>query len=206
MPGVSFNDSVFINCPFDQAYKQIFDAIIFTIYDCGFVARCSLEEDASGDVRFSKILDIISESRYAINDISRTELDHSSGLPRFNMPLELGVFVGAGRFGNRTQQLKKFLILDREQFRYQQFISDLAGYDIRSHGNDAQSAAGHVRDWLVVASRRRSIPDKGIIWRHYLEFLHRLPDYCRSHRLEPNNLMFIEYSYAVIDLLGEIEI
>ena len=201
----NYNNNVFINCPFDPEYKQIFDAIVFTVYDCGFVARCSLEEDASGEARFTKILEIISECRYAIHDISRTEIDQGTGLPRFNMPFELGIFVGARRFGNPEQRLKKFLILDRGRYRYQQFISDLSGYDIRSHGNDAQSASGCVRDWLVVASRRKLIPDRGIIWNHYLEFLNRLPEYCRASRLEPNNLVFIEYSYAVTDILNEIE-
>ena len=205
MPIEAYNDNVFLNCPFDPEYRQIFNAIVFTIYDCGFVARCSLEEDASGDARFAKILDIIAECRCSINDISRTELDKSTALPRFNMPCELGVFIGARRFGNPDQRLKKFLILDKEQYRYQQFISDLSGYDIQSHGNDAQSAWGRVRDWLVVASRRRLIPDKGVIWDRYLDFLDSLPEYCRARRLEPNNLVFIEFSFAVTDFLTEIE-
>ncbi|HIB10805.1 MAG TPA: hypothetical protein EYO17_02570 [Dehalococcoidia bacterium] len=99
MPIEAYNDNVFLNCPFDPEYRQIFNAIVFTIYDCGFVARCSLEEDASGDARFAKILDIIAECRYSINDISRTELDKSTAVPRFNMPCELGVFIGASMCG-----------------------------------------------------------------------------------------------------------
>jgi len=35
--------------------KPIFDAIVFAIYDLGFVARCALAEDDSGEPRFSKI-------------------------------------------------------------------------------------------------------------------------------------------------------
>jgi len=42
MPIEAYNDNVFLNCPFDPEYRQIFNAIVFTIYDCGFVARCSL--------------------------------------------------------------------------------------------------------------------------------------------------------------------
>ncbi|HEV2817827.1 MAG TPA: hypothetical protein VGW40_11490 [Allosphingosinicella sp.] len=52
------------------------------------------------------------------------------------MPLELGLFRGAKRFGNKAQKLKRALILDIEQFRYQRFISDLAGIDIHAHGGD----------------------------------------------------------------------
>ncbi len=200
----SYSDNVFINCPFDDGYKPIFNAIVFTAYDCGFVARCSLEEDAAGEARFTNIVDIISECRYGIHDISRTELDEK-GLPRFNMPLELGTSLGARRFGDKDQQSKRFLILEKEQYRYQQFISDLAGYDIKSHGNDAENASSIVRDWLVVASRRKLIPDRKVIWGHYQEFQRRLPGYCRKRLLQPNNLLFLEYSYAVTDILTEME-
>lgn len=200
----SYVDNVFINCPFDEEYKPIFNAIVFTVYDCGFVARCSLEEDAADEARFTSIVNIMSECRYAIHDISRTELDEK-GLPRFNMPLELGTFLGARRFGGKDQRSKKFLILDKEQYRYQQFISDLAGYDIRSHRGDARKASATVRDWLVVASRRKLIPDREVIWGHYMEFQQRLSGYCRDRRLQPSNLLFLEYSYAVTDILKEME-
>ena len=121
------------------------------------------------------------------------------------MPLELGTFLGARRFGDKDQQSKKFLILDKEQYRYQQFISDLSGYDIRSHGNTTEKASAIVRDWLVVASRRKLIPDKGVIWGHYMEFQHRLARHCDERLLQPNNLLFLEYSYAVTDILKEME-
>ncbi len=48
-------------------------------------------------------------------------------LPRFNMPLELGIFLGAKRFGSQKQKQKNGLILDREKYRYQSFCSDIAG-------------------------------------------------------------------------------
>jgi hypothetical protein len=34
---------VFINCPFDDTYKPIFEAIVFVVNDLGFVAGCALE-------------------------------------------------------------------------------------------------------------------------------------------------------------------
>jgi hypothetical protein len=37
----------------------MFDAIVFAVYDLGFVARCSLEEDDAGEFRLSKIERII---------------------------------------------------------------------------------------------------------------------------------------------------
>jgi hypothetical protein len=46
---VAFHDNVFINCPFDDEYKPLFDAIVFAIYDMGFVARCAREVIDSGE-------------------------------------------------------------------------------------------------------------------------------------------------------------
>ena len=46
------------------------------------------------------------------------------------MPLELGPFLGAKRFGDPVQREKRKLILDLEQYRYQKSISDLEGIDI----------------------------------------------------------------------------
>src|SRR5689334_14189639 len=90
----SYNDRVFINCPFDEAYLELFRAAIFTTYQCGFFPTSSLAEENGLDNRIDKITRIIEECRYGIHDISRIELS-TSGLPRFNMPFELGLFYGA---------------------------------------------------------------------------------------------------------------
>ena len=107
MTSPQYNDNVFLNCPFDSAYKQLFDAMVFIVHDCGFIPRCALEEEDASQVRIDKIYNIIAACRYGIHDISRTELDRTSGLPRFNMPLELGVFLGAKKFGANEQKRKK---------------------------------------------------------------------------------------------------
>ena len=44
---------------------------------------------------WKKICQLILESPYGIHDLSRIELDPSTQLPRFNMALELGLFLGA---------------------------------------------------------------------------------------------------------------
>jgi hypothetical protein len=33
-----YEDSVFLNVPFDRKYSRISDALIFAVQDCGFVA------------------------------------------------------------------------------------------------------------------------------------------------------------------------
>jgi hypothetical protein len=62
-------------------------------------------------VRIGKIARIIRECQWGIHDISRTE-PNPSGLPRFNMPLERGIFLGARWFRDRPQKRKSCLIRD----------------------------------------------------------------------------------------------
>jgi len=85
---------VFINCPFSDDYADFFNATVFTVIRSGFNPRCARENDDAGEVRYDKICRIIKDCAYGIHDISKTELDPASNLPRFNMPFELGLFLG----------------------------------------------------------------------------------------------------------------
>ncbi len=201
MQPTDYNNNVFINCPFDSDYKHLFDAMVFAIHDCGFIARCTLEEEDASEVRIDKIYNIIADCRYGIHDISRTQLDATSGFPRFNMPLELGIFLGAKKFGIEAQKRKKCLILDTEPYRYQQFVSDIAGQDIQAHNNNSREVIMHVRNWLRTASRRETIPSGGIIWERYQEFMEKLPQTAREARLIVEELIFNDYTLLVAQWL-----
>lgn len=83
-----YESSVFINCPFDEPFRPLFEGLVFAIYDCGYIARCSLEVDDASVVRIEKITKLIAGCKFGVHDISRTEPDESTGLPRFNMPFE----------------------------------------------------------------------------------------------------------------------
>ncbi len=82
----AYERQVFINCPFDPEYVPLMRAMAFVLKACGFVPRSALESDSATEVRVEKILRIIGECGLSIHDISRTQLDKSSKLPRFNMP------------------------------------------------------------------------------------------------------------------------
>ena len=127
-----YDKRVFINCPFDAQYKPLFEAIVFAVLDCGLWPRCALEIDDASEVRIDRVFKIIAECKYGVHDISRTEVTSASGLPRFNMPLELGMFLAAKRFGVGRQRKKVCLILDSMPYRYQQFISDSQAKTSRS--------------------------------------------------------------------------
>ncbi len=201
MTSPSYNDNVFLNCPFDSAYKQLFDALVFTIHDCGFIARCALEEADASQVRIEKLYDIIADCRYGVHDLSRTGIEQPSGLPRFNMPLELGVFLGAKQFGKVEQKRKKCLILESKQYRYRAFISDISGQDITAHNNNPQDVVTVARNWLRNVSGRKTIPSGSIIWRHYQGFLSDLPRVAQQVELEVDELVFNDYTFLVAEWL-----
>ncbi|MCP5103083.1 MAG: hypothetical protein GY950_06885 [bacterium] len=197
MPKSRYTNSIFVNCPFDGEYIPIFNAILFTVFDCGYLPRCALELDDSSEVRIDKITKIISECKYGIHDISRTELGKDTNLPRFNMPLELGLFLGAKRFGDEKQKKKICLVLDRKPYRYQTFISDIAGQDIRSHTNNDSEAIKIVRNWLRSISRRMTIPGGSEILRRYRLFLSELPILCGKLKLTIDEMTFNDYTSII---------
>jgi hypothetical protein len=187
-----YEDSVFINCPFDEAYRIIFNAIVFAVQDSGFLARSAQEIDDSGEVRITKIKRIISECRQGIHDLSRTEPDSDSGLPRFNMPLELGFFLGAKEYGGRAQKQKRTLILDVDRFRFQRFCSDIAGQDIKAHRADPDKAIAAVRNWLASFRLGVFLPGSARMRDRYRQFLDDLPLICAPLYLNPDTLLFVE--------------
>jgi hypothetical protein len=188
---------VFINCPFDPQYQSLFEAIVFAVSVCGFRPRCALESEDGSQIRIEKILNIISDCRFGIHDISETELDETNQLPRFNMPLELGMFLGAKRFGQGEQKGKICLILDREKYRYQKFISDIAGQDIRAHGDDPKTAISIVRNWLRSALPAISVPGGEAIGARYDLFRKELPSLCQTLQVSTDEWTFIDYTWIV---------
>jgi hypothetical protein len=197
----AYERQVFLNCPFDSEYQPIRDAITFTVFDCGFLPRCALEVDNGAQVRIDKIFGIVRDCRLGIHDISRTELDGQTGLPRFNMPLELGVFLGAKRFGQDRQKRKTCLILDREMHRYQAFISDIAGQEVRSHQGQPQAAITIVRDWLRSVRPKVNIPGGRAVATRYDGFCHDLPDMCKELGLSQADLTYLDYTWCVSEWL-----
>ena len=198
----SYRNCVFINCPFDSRYGAMLDAIVFAVQDCGFVPRCALEGANDGRSRLTRIFELVSACRLGIHDISRTQLDRSTRLPRFNMPFELGVFLGATQFGNARHRSKACLVLDRERYRYRKFCSDLAGIDPVAHDARPQAAVRAVRNWLREQGREL-IPGGQLIWQRYQLFRAELPRMRRKAKLDPRRLHFVDYTALIEAWLDE---
>lgn len=190
----SFETNVFINCPFDDAYLPILWAMVFTVLACGFTPRSALEERDSGQVRLDKIKRLIGGSRLGIHDISRTELDSANSLPRFNMPFELGLDLGARHWGRGDMKKKQLIIFDSEKFRYQNFLSDIAGQDISAHGNSTSELIEKLREWLN-ASRGQlpRLPSSDALIALYEKFSNALPVICESLKFNPKKLSYNDF-------------
>lgn len=158
--------SVFINCPFDPEYRPLFRAACFTIMARGYLPRCALDISDSGVVRLIEIVRMIAACDGSIHDISRVELDRSSRLPRFNMPLELGADLGLRLEGPIRQRRRRTLILDAEPHRYDKTLSDISGMDIAAHDNDTREVVRSIRDWLNANRATATQPRAGAVAIH----------------------------------------
>jgi hypothetical protein len=144
----------------------------------------AVEDTGANEMRIDKILRLIRESCYSIHDISRVEGAGSEMLPRFNMPFEAGLAMGAARFERSSsgRPARDFLILDAEPFRDKRTLSDLAGQDARAHHDDPRHVVAAVRRFLAAKSRAERTRGAASIWWRFRQFVTDLP--ALSQRLE----------------------
>ena len=199
-----YSQNVFINCPIDDQYNPLFQAIVFTIHRLGLRPRCSREVYDSGGSRLEKIMDIMADCKYGIHDISRTQ--STGNLPRFNMPLELGIDLGFRRAGGSVYQSKRHLIMDTAKYRYMKFISDLNGRDPIAHRNQQKRVVINVRNWLTTEAGLNRQPSGKIVFREFRIFKARLPKICRVSGTHADDMPFSEYSWIVADFLKNLKV
>jgi hypothetical protein len=166
--------SIFINCPFDPEFQPFLRAIVFTVYALGCKPRSALEESDSSTLRLEKIYKLIKTCRFSIHDLSRTELSHPTGMPRLNMPLELGIFLGFKRAESGKPRKKTCLIFVKNKFNTS-FITDLNGLDVEGHEDKPDKIVAPIRGWLCNDANIDGLP-ASLIKNHYLKFEKDLPD------------------------------
>jgi len=145
----SFDRSVFVNCPFDEEYSPLLQAIAFSITDLGFFPRLAPENADSSANRLDRIAELIRSSKYAVHDLSRSKSVAAGEYVRMNMPFELGIDHGSRLFGSGKLSNKAILILEYYPYDYQKALSDISGWDICSHQGDHLKAVRHVSTWLM---------------------------------------------------------
>ncbi|MFD1042027.1 hypothetical protein [Pseudoxanthomonas kaohsiungensis] len=191
-------DFVFINCPFSDDFKQLFQCMLFTVVACGFRPRTALEAADGGDVRLDKIVRLVRESSYSIHDLSAVELDSVNNLPRFNMPFELGMVIGCKKLAGRSYASRSLLILEHTRYTTQKCLSDIAGQDPTAHNGNPRTLTRVVRNWLSQESKRTNIPGERKVFEAYQRFDAELSDICNEAGLDIETLNYP-------DLLGFIQ-
>ena len=154
----------------DDAFRPLLRPLLFTVIYARLQPRLALESMDSGQARLERILELIDESKFSIHDLSRIEARRTRERFRLNMSFELGIDVGCRAFGNGQHRTKRFLILEKERYRYQAAISDISNCDIGAHNDDLEEVVGVVRDWLNNQAQSK-LPGRSRIWDLFNEFM-----------------------------------
>src|SRR6266581_5594322 len=134
--------SVFLNCPFDSKYENLYLALIAGATALGLTPRCVLEIPTTA-ARLTRLVDLISQCDYSIHDLSRVQLSGPAPrCPRFNMPFELGLAVTV----HENQRKHHWIILEAVRHRLLRSLSDLNGFDPFIHGNPVSGMLGVLPD------------------------------------------------------------
>ena len=160
---------------------------MFAIIACGYRVRCALEEDDSGNIRLDKLVRLIRECPRSIHDLSRIELGDNE-LPRFNMPFELGLALGAKRFGGQSHKNDRIKIMVAEPYRLPAYLSDLGGNDPSAHHSNAQDAIRIVRNFLQHAPTGGILPGPVRLAENFERFKAETPEIARRIGFEPREV------------------
>ena len=118
--------SVFLNIPYDGQFEELYLAYVVGLAQLGLKINTTFAIPNQG--RLDEIVQLIQQSDVSIHDLSRIEL--SSGIPRFNMPLELGLALYHSHI---TKGRHRIFVFERKVYRTQQSTSDLNGLDPQIH-------------------------------------------------------------------------
>ncbi len=194
--------NVFVNCPFDNEYFKLLKPLLFTLCYLDLNPQISETSD-SGEIRLHKIKALIENSAYSIHDLSRMEPLKDGELPRFNMPFECGIDFGIKLSDPKKFANKKFLILEKERYRYQKVISDIPGNDIKAHNNNPEEIVKVTRDWFKPTLRE--IPRHKEIWLGYIEFEYDYEQILNDEGYDPKDISSLTFSDIIENMKAWIE-
>ena len=150
-----------------------------------------MQDDDFGDVRLSKLKSMIERCDRSVHDLSRTE-SSPQGLPRFNMPFELGMTIGALAYGGARQRRKRVLVMVKERYDMAKFLSDAAGQDPQAHdGSPARIITivrNHLRYYYSADGAAKALPGPQYLNALFGDFKRGLPKLAATARLRPEEL------------------
>jgi len=153
-PG-QFRNSVFLNFPYDEKFRDLFLAYVVGVCSFGLTPRTTLEI-GGGEQRLRRIAGLLQSCRLSFHDLSRVEVDgRKPATPRFNMPFEAGLAVMYSLM-KRTPG-HTFFIFEANYTRLQKSLSDLGGTDVYAHRGTAEGVLREISNALLAAKRRPTV-------------------------------------------------
>jgi hypothetical protein len=119
-------ESVFLNIPCETAFEDLYLAYFVDLTRVGLRISATLAVPNQG--RLDAIIDLIEQSDFSAHDLSPIELSH--GIPRFNMPVELGLALYRSRI---TRGRHRVFIFESRRYRAQRSASDIIGIAPQIH-------------------------------------------------------------------------
>jgi hypothetical protein len=164
-------ESVFLNIPYDRDFESLYLAYVVGLVRLGFEPRVTVA--VPNDIgRLDTIIDLIQHCEYSIHDLSRIQ-PSASGIPRFNMPLELGLALYRSR---TTTKEHRVYIFEQENYRIQQSTSDLNGLDPWIHDGTPKGVMSQLRNVFLRESEASTAPQMMAAYRAIKRALPRMKE------------------------------
>ena len=139
MPRPRRIESVFLNIPYDVAFERLYVAYLVGLTQLGFRINATLAVPNQG--RLETIISLIEHSDFSIHDLSRIE--SSGGIPRFNMPVELGLALYRSHVAKGKHRV---FIFESRRYRAQRSTSDVNSIDPQIHYGTAKGLMAGLRN------------------------------------------------------------
>jgi hypothetical protein len=151
-------ESVFLNIPYDNEFEDLYVAYIVGLTQLGLRVNATLAVPNQG--RLETIIGLIGKSNFSIHDLSRIEI--SKGIPRFNMPVELGLALYRSHV---TRGRHRVYVFESKPYRAQRSTSDINGIDPQIHNGTAKGVMAGLRNIFRQPGDVTTVPEMLISYR-----------------------------------------
>ena len=118
------------------------------------------------------------------------------------MPLELGLWLGAHHLGRPDQAGKQCIVFDRDQYRFQRFISDISGQDIHAHGGSVDTLITELAAWLRQLPGGAHPGGGQAILREYAAFQEIIPILAAGKNMTSAELTFSDFNLLAVEYVA----
>jgi len=184
--------SVFLNIPYDSQFQDLYLAYIVGLTQLGLNITATLPVPNQG--RLDRIIELIEQSDFSIHDLSRIET--SSGIPRFNMPLELGLALYRSKTTNGRHRV---FVFEKKRYRMQRSTSDISGIDPQIHHGRPLGVMVGLRNIFHQPGKTTTIP--GML-ASYRAIKRRLPE---LKRIAGNQSLFEAAAFSDLTFAALVE-